>query len=202
MHIFLMGIILGLGVAIPIGPINIEQMRRTLAFGFWSGIMIGIGATCVDILYIVLLMTGALFFLTDVIVLKTIGFLGALLLAWFGYSCFKKQPHISTTNLVPQSLFRTFCVGFFINLLSPFPVLFWASISSQVIAMSMGETNHVIFAALGVIVGTMGWNFFLTSVLHKTRHLISEKIMRWFNIAGGLILISFSIVGLARVFLV
>ncbi len=202
MHIFLTGILLGLGVAIPIGPINIEQMRRTLAFGFWSGITIGIGATCVDILYIVLLMTGTLFFLTNVIILKVIGFLGALLLAWFGYSCFKKQPHISTKNLVPQSLFRTFCVGYLMNLLSPFPILFWASISSQVIAMSMGKINHLILAALGVVVGTMAWNIFLTTVLHRTRHLLSEKAMRWFNITGGIILIAFAIIGLTRVFLI
>jgi L-lysine exporter family protein LysE/ArgO len=202
MHIFLTGILLGLGVAIPIGPINIEQMRRTLAFGFWSGITIGIGATCVDILYIVLLMTGALFFLTNVIILKVIGFLGALLLAWFGYSCFKKQPHISTKNLVPQSVFRTFCVGFLLNLLSPFPILFWVSISSQMISLSMVDAHGIVLAALGVIVGTMAWNFSMTMVLHKTRHLISEKVMRWFNITGGIILIAFAIIGLTRVFLI
>ena len=202
MHIFLTSILLGLGVAIPVGPINIEMMRRTLAFGFWSGFITGIGATCVDIVYIVLLMMGALLFLTKVIVLKIISGFGALLLLWFGIACFKNHPHIANKNLVAQSFFKAFCVGFLLNLLSPFPILFWVSISSQMISLSMGNAHGIVLAALGVIVGTMAWNFSMTMVLHKTRHLISEKVMRWFNISGGVILIAFAMVGFTRAFLV
>ena len=31
------GILLGLGAAAPIGPVNLEIARRAMRFGFWAG---------------------------------------------------------------------------------------------------------------------------------------------------------------------
>jgi threonine/homoserine/homoserine lactone efflux protein len=41
MHLLLFGILLGMGAAIPIGPINLEIIRRNLRFGTSFGIATG-----------------------------------------------------------------------------------------------------------------------------------------------------------------
>lgn len=49
-------IILGLSIAAPVGPINIEIIKRGLAFGFWPALFVGLGGMSSD-----LLLMGAMF---------------------------------------------------------------------------------------------------------------------------------------------
>ena len=73
MHLFILGLILGWGAAIPIGPINLEIIRRHLSFGMIFGIAYGLGACIADLCYLILLMSGALILLQHPLVLKIIG---------------------------------------------------------------------------------------------------------------------------------
>lgn len=42
------GVIIGIAVAAPIGPINLMAIRNTLAHGFWAGVFTGTGAVLGD----------------------------------------------------------------------------------------------------------------------------------------------------------
>src|SRR5438067_13866243 len=87
--IFLKAVILGLGAAAPIGPVNVEIARRTLRGGFRAGFALGCGAVTVDVTYAVL----ASFSLRPVLsrpwLLNVIGIAGAALLAYLGISCLR-----------------------------------------------------------------------------------------------------------------
>src|SRR5690349_14623346 len=48
------GILLGLGAAVPIGPVNVEIARRSLRSGMRAGASLGFGAVTVDMTYAVL----------------------------------------------------------------------------------------------------------------------------------------------------
>jgi L-lysine exporter family protein LysE/ArgO len=45
------GVLLGLGAAAPIGPVNVEIARRTLRFGQIAGFLLGCGAVTIDVAY-------------------------------------------------------------------------------------------------------------------------------------------------------
>ena len=49
-------IFLGLSIAAPVGPINIEIIKRGLSFGFWPALFVGLGGMSSD-----LLLMGAMF---------------------------------------------------------------------------------------------------------------------------------------------
>ncbi len=49
--IFLKGIFIGFALAVPIGPIGIMCIRRTLTGGRLRGLIIGLGAATADLLY-------------------------------------------------------------------------------------------------------------------------------------------------------
>src|SRR3712207_5579854 len=51
MGLFLEGIIIGLAIAAPVGPIGVLCIRRTLADGRASGFVSGLGAATADALY-------------------------------------------------------------------------------------------------------------------------------------------------------
>src|SRR4051812_12220851 len=80
----LKGILLGLGAAVPIGPVNVQIARRTLRDGFSHGVALGAGAVTVDITYAILSTLGfqALGNRRTVMIPLTIA--GALLLGYLG----------------------------------------------------------------------------------------------------------------------
>lgn len=88
-HEIIFGLLLGWGAAIPIGPINLEVIRRNLQFGSRFGISFGLGACSADMTYFILLLAGALVLLQHELVLRIIGIIGALILLWFGISAIR-----------------------------------------------------------------------------------------------------------------
>src|SRR5688500_17340934 len=104
MHFLLMGILLGMGAAIPIGPVNLEIIRRNLRFGTPYGIVLGLGACTADVTYLFLLSIGALSLLQYPHVLKTFGLGGSLLLAWFAISAFRNASFSLEKNAPSPSL--------------------------------------------------------------------------------------------------
>ena len=196
MHLMIIGIFLGWGAAIPLGPINIEMIRRNLTFGFRSGIALGIGATTADATYLVLLMLGALIFLTHLLVLAVVGIVGAVILAYFGWRNIVSQPSQKLQQLRQRKFLAIWLSGYVITLLNPMTIIFWSSISSQIASITLGRPIAIIFVALGVILGTLSWSFLLNSMLHFTRHKINQRALRIFNLIGGSILIIFAIIGL------
>ena len=49
--IFLKGIFIGFALAVPIGPIGIMCIRKTLNEGRLRGLIVGLGAATADLLY-------------------------------------------------------------------------------------------------------------------------------------------------------
>ena len=48
---FLKAIIIGLGASIPLGPLGIVCIQRTLSKGRWAGFAVGLGSSIVDVFY-------------------------------------------------------------------------------------------------------------------------------------------------------
>jgi single-strand DNA-binding protein len=67
MSLFLEGVVIGLAVAAPVGPIGVLCIRRTLAYGRTSGFVSGLGAATADAAYSSVAALG-LTFVTDLLV--------------------------------------------------------------------------------------------------------------------------------------
>ncbi len=197
LHILLLGLIIGWGVAMPLGPINIEIMRRNLHYGVRYGLAIGVGATFADICYLLLLTTGAIQLLHHSTILRIISIAGSLVLMWFAYRIFSstiEQP--TEKSLKPYTLWHSISSGFIVAFLSPFNLLFWASLTSQITTITQGDSNNIIIVGVGIIIGAMAWVSTLNSILFFTRHKLSPKVIRILNNLGGVALFGFAIYGM------
>jgi len=103
-HLLFLGVILGWGAAIPIGPMNLEMARRNLRFGTSYGFALGLGACTADLTYIVLITSGALVLLHHPLTLKIVGVVGAFVLAWFGLQAIKTSVDVSLNVFVSVSV--------------------------------------------------------------------------------------------------
>src|SRR3954468_2319963 len=81
------GTLLGLGAAVPIGPVNVEIVRRTLRGGFLAGFALGCGAVTVDVCYAVLSSLGVGLLLRRPLFYWLLTFGGIALLTYLGVMC-------------------------------------------------------------------------------------------------------------------
>ena len=199
MNLFFYGVLMGLGAAIPFGPVNMEITRRNLHYGTGAGIAFGLGPCLADVTYLVLFGLGALTLLQYPKILQILGLAGSLVLAWYGIKALRAKKEEETPSMQKKAFFRQILAGYGMTLLSPYNVLFWSSLMAQIALLSNSE-HSIVLAALGVLAGAVSWNFFLNGLLHFTRHKLPQKITRSLNFIGGCILLVFAVVGIIKVF--
>ena len=189
MDSFITGILLGLGVAIPIGPLNILIMNYSLS-SFGRGFALGMGAMSADILYFVLLSLGVLVVFDNPWIFKSIAIFGAIFLLYMAWACYKNASKmlakISNTER-GESLLACYLKGLGLNSINPFIIGFWLSLSS-VIASS---ANWMI-AALGVLLALFAWVVGLSLATSLARRIISAKVARIFSYVSAVLMLLFT----------
>ena len=88
---FAKGILLGLGAAVPIGPVNVQLARRALRHGFFAGFALGCGAVTVDVFYAVLTSTGIERVAQSKPLAWTLRIAGIALLSYLGAMCLRGE---------------------------------------------------------------------------------------------------------------
>lgn len=202
LHALFIGILLGWGAAIPIGPMNIEVIRRNLSFGTLSGILCGLGACLADLSYLILVAVGALALMQNPKILDVMAIGGSIVLIYFAIGAFRMKADkesIQRSNKQAPKWWRNTTAGYLMTLLNPYTVLFWISVSSQVAALTAHGKVSVYDVGVGILLGTFSWVASLNIVLHFTRHRLPSSVMRYLNIAGGVILLGFALIGIAHV---
>ena len=189
MDSFITGILLGFGVAIPIGPLNILIMNYSLS-SFGRGFALGMGAMSADILYFVLLSLGVLVVFDNPWIFKSIAIFGAIFLLYMAWTCYKNASKmlakISNTER-GESLLACYLKGLGLNSINPFIVGFWLSLSSVVVS----SANWMI-AALGVLLALFAWVLGLSIVTSLARRIISAKVARIFSYVSAVLMLFFT----------
>ncbi|MDF2690877.1 MAG: hypothetical protein K0S29_732 [Gammaproteobacteria bacterium] len=198
MHLLWYGLLIGWGVAIPFGPINLEIVRRNLTYGTRYGVAFGLGACAVDATYMLLFAVGVLSVLAHPLFIKLVGCIGAILLIWFGLRALRAKPvQVSLQSATySKQLWRHSAESYMLTMSNPFTIIFWTSISSQIAVMAQHTPHALVWMTLGVITGTFSWEITLNGFLHVTKHRLSLSIIHWLNIFGGLILIGMALFSL------
>ena len=80
----LQNILLGLTLAAPIGPVNVEIIKRGLNSGFRQAILTGAGAMCADATYLTLIFFGLTTFLNNAAMKLVLGVAGSFILIYLG----------------------------------------------------------------------------------------------------------------------
>ena len=92
---------------------------------------------------------------------------------------------------------RHFSAGYVFTLINAYTVIFWLTISAQVVALTHHHVHGLWWLGAGLMCGTVSWVLGLNTVLCRTRHKLSLKWMIRLNIIGALMLVAFAIYALA-----
>ncbi len=194
-HIFLKGLIIGLSIAVPVGPIGILCIRRTLAQGRMNGVLSGLGAATADALYGAIAGFG-LTFLSNFLIGQRIGLhlIGGGLLCILGVKTFLSKPAEPGTSVEGASLWNAYLSTFFLTLTNPMTILFFAAVFAGLGVV--GASDHYVSAGilvLGVFIGSAMWWVILSGFTGLLQRLFHVKGLQWLNRISGLIIIGFGL---------
>lgn len=102
-------ILLGLTLAAPIGPVNLEIIKRGLNSGFKQAFLTGAGAMCADTTYLILIFFGLTSFLNFAFMKIFLGIAGSIILIYLDVMSAKTLRHslyAGMTDKIYQSLPR------------------------------------------------------------------------------------------------
>ena len=195
-------ILLGLSLAAPIGPVNLEIIKRGLNSGFQQAFLTGAGAMCADATYLILIFFGLTSFLNFAFMKIVLGVGGSLILIYLGALSVKEffRKAVTAKNK-PHRLFKaSFVTGYVLAISSPMTIVWWTGVFGALLAAQTHAQANIsaFFSCLSILLGCFFWVFFLSTALHWGKKIINEKITRLISLFAGCFLIVFGIYFLCR----
>ena len=189
---FIEGFLLGLGAAVPLGPINILIMNEAIK-EYRNGVMIGLGAMSSDITYLFLIFFGLLVYIDKPEILMTLSVLGGLFLTYLAYVIFinrDKKIDVSGEKVDKRSLFKLYAKGFALTFINPYTIGFWLSTSGYIASKDLNP----LVTLLGMLSAILLWITLMPYFVHKSKHKISHRVSNIINIISAFILLCFGII--------
>lgn len=174
------GIIIGILVSAPMGPIGILCIQRTLSKGRWHGFVSGLGAALSDVIYAAL----TVFFMGLVINFievhqQYLEIFGSIVLGIFGYFIFRNNPvkNLHKSQSTKRTYLQDFATAFLLTFSNILIVFLYIGLFAQ---FTFILPSHSVLQSLeglsGIALGAILWWFVITYIVSKLR--------RWFNIRG------------------
>ena len=197
--IFLRGLIIGLSIAAPVGPIGVLCIRRTLAEGRAIGFASGLGAATADGLYGAVAAFG-LSLVTIVLVEQRLWLqgIGGLFLCYLGWRTWTAVPRMVTGSAASGGgLMAAWASTFALTLTNPTTILSFAAIFAGLgLGRAVGGYGPASTMVLGVFLGSAIWWLFLSVSVGLLRSSLTPERLRWINRVSGAVIGVFGIAAL------
>lgn len=193
---FWRGVIMGLAVAAPVGPIGVLCIRRSLSFGSRTGFVTGLGAATADAVYAGL----AAFGLTAISSLFLAGqnyirAAGSLLLIYLALKAMLPgQPDMPGAGRMQMAsnYFSTVAL----TLANPATIISLLALFSAAMPAANGPYLAAMFS-VGVFMGSAAWWLVLCTGVGLLRSQTGPDFVRLTNIFSGVVLLGFAVYALA-----
>ncbi|MEK3880869.1 MULTISPECIES: LysE family transporter [unclassified Paenibacillus] len=196
MNSFLTYIVLGISLSAPMGPINVAQLDRGARMGFLQSWMIGLGAMCADLVYMLLIYFGLAHFLNTPFMKTFLWTFGSFVLLYTGIDTLKNMNTASQTALRgEQTSISAFHSGFLMALMNPLSILFWLGIYGSILAKSMEnqQFDQVLWNSIGIFVGILFWDLVMAMISSLFHQFTGPAVLRFISLAAGICLLSFGL---------
>ncbi len=201
-YTLLQNILLGLSLAAPIGPVNMEIIRRGLKSGFRQALLTGAGAMSADATYLTLIFFGLISFLNIPAIKIILGIAGGITLLYLGLTgvkeCFQQSPAAAKE---PRRLFKnSYAAGYTLAFFSPMTVVWWTGVfGALLVSQATTADNFTAFlSCLSILLGCLLWVLFIAAALHWGKKIVNDKFVRFVSLIAGAFLIGFGIYFLWR----
>ena len=198
---FARGLLIGLSIGAPVGPIGVLCIRRTLAEGRLAGLATGLGAATADACYGAVAGFG-LTVITHILLAQEvwIRLLGGLFLCYLGLKTFVSPPAERAATAGGRTWLRAYASALALTLTNPLTILSFVAIFAGLGAGTAGGgIATALLLVFGVLLGSALWWLMLTGLVGAARSRVTPTLLRWVNRLSGVVLLAFGAVALAGV---
>jgi threonine/homoserine/homoserine lactone efflux protein len=188
----LKGIAVGIVIAVPVGPVGVLCVRRTIFEGKQAGFVSGLGAATADALFGFIAAFG-LTFVSDWLLdyQHWLRLAGGCYLIYLGGAALLAR-HAAETHQKPdtEGLLRDYLSTFALTLTNPITILAFLGIFSAVgLAGEQATLGRAAILVFGVWLGSLLWWMTLTLGLGLVFRSLGPRHLVWINRGSGVILL-------------
>jgi len=197
--------LIGIAVSVPVGPVAVLCIQRTLNKGFRSGFTSSAGAAFADVIYAGIAGFSITFianFLNEY--QSHIRIVGGLFLIFVGIRIFLSNPatQMRKYRLKGNNYYKDFFTSFLVTISNPITVIAFGVIFANFDMIKEGSTNLPIFIlVLSVFSGALLWWLSLVSIISVFKSKIRLRNILWINRITGVFIVLFAIYIIISVFI-
>ncbi|MGN0186372.1 MAG: LysE family translocator [Paludibacteraceae bacterium] len=197
-YIIISGFIIGLFTSVPVGPLGIITIQRTLNHGRWHGLVTGLGAATSDLLY-ASIVGFSMSFVTDFINAHQfwIQVCGSLIIIVFGIYVFRSNPadRLESVKKGNTSYLSNYISAFLFCLSNPLIIFIFIGLFAQFNFFTPEQTWYEnVIGLCSILLGAFSWWLTLTLLVSKLRHRFNIRGLWILNRITGLLLVIIGII--------
>ena len=198
------GMMIGILVSAPMGPIGMLCIQRTLSEGRWHGFVSGLGAALSDVIYaaITALSMGLVVNFVEAHQ-RPLQVFGSLVLGAFGYYIFQANPvkRLRKNSVSRLSFVQDFISAFLLTLSNVLIIFLYIGLFARFAFVFSADVWDVPIGLGGIAVGAVLWWFVITYLVSRMRRWFNIRSIRILNRIVGAIILLLSVVGIGYAFM-
>ena len=199
----LKGIIVGISVSAPLGPLGILCIQRTMNKGFLYGFVSGLGAVFADILYASVAGFG-ISIIADFLKAHefAIRVVGGIFILVVGVMIFRSNPvkQIRQQNAQKKGYVSDFVSSFFITVTNPLTIIVFGAVFAGLGLDQSSTFGMIMYTLSGIFTGAILWWFSLNIGVNIFRKRIRLRNLYWINKVSGVLVAAFGIAIFVSIF--
>lgn len=191
LSILFKGMIIGLSIAAPVGPMGVMCIQRSLSGGIRGGMAVGLGVAVADAIYGAIAGFGLTmisgFLLDHQAWFKIVG---GLILLWVGMKTLRQPTALPGTvdQPKPGKLSGDFAASFILGLTNPATIVFFMAVFTAFSSEGLHfDSRGAVVLVLGVFLGSTGWWAFLSTASTRMRNRLTRRLPLVSKVSGGVI---------------
>ncbi len=194
---------IGLLASIPLGPIGVICIQRTINKGKTSGFISGLGAAVADTIFAAIAGFSLTYIITFIqeqrLIIEVVGGVIVILL---GLKTFYTNPasQLRRHKRQKNKLMEDFVSILLLTITNPFAIFFFVALFATLGIVSDNQTMAMSLIALaGVLLGGSIWWYTLSSLVNMFRNRFRLKQLWWINKIAGAVIVILGILALINV---
>lgn len=200
LELFYTGMIMGVIVSSPMGPIGMLCIQRTLSKGQLSGFVSGLGAAFSDLIYAAA--TGLFMGLVVNFVeahQRPLQIFGSIVIGIFGYYIFQSNPvkGLQRNQEVKQTLVQDFITAFLLTFSNVLIVFLFIGLYARFgFVLPEHSWRMTVSGLLGIFTGAVLWWLLITFIISLVRRWFNIRSLKILNRIVGSTILILAIIGL------
>jgi threonine/homoserine/homoserine lactone efflux protein len=200
-EVVISGWLIGIAIALPVGPVITELIRRALSGGFLHGWLVGLGAAASHAILVTLTLLGVVTLFDRPLWHVFLGLGGVVVLGYLGLGAFRSGITPPTLE-ASRSTGHPFLVGFGIGIANPITLLWFLTVGGGLIvaqAQPAGRVSGGGTAGLAVafgasfVIGVLCWDSVVAAMAAAGRRWMGPRTLWTLNAAAGLVFFGFAL---------